>query len=130
MKLSPIGQWILRLYMREVLSRPINRSINWTSAERSAFDLFCKSACGIKLFEFLRQIVATQTFNSVYAPDVSKMAEARGAQNFLALLHRLRVFPSAESSQVLEEVEQTGLPGRNADSSDDWRWLGGSGAIG
>jgi hypothetical protein len=125
--MNPILKW----YLRVVLSRPIVRAVSWTPEERNAFDLFCRTSCGIKLFEFLRQIVASKTFNAVYRNSVSANAEARGAQDILALLHRLRVFPLEESSFTeLEEAEQTTTRGSPAKRSDDWRWLGGRGAIG
>ena len=107
------------------------RAVSWTPAERDAFDLFCRSSCGIKLFEFLRQIVASKTFNVVYRNSVSANAEARGAQDILALLHRLRVFPLEESGfEALEDNEQTAARGSPVKRSDDWRWVGGRGAIG
>ena len=114
-----------------LISRPIVRAINWTAAERNEFELFCRTSCGIKLLEFLRQVVATQTFQAVYQDRVSANARARGMQEVLALLHRLRVFPPEESALAdLDEEEQTELQGKSADQSDRWRWLGGSGAIG
>jgi len=122
---------ILKWYLRVVLSRPVVRAVNWTPEERNAFDLFCRTSCGIKLFEFLRQIVASKTFNAVYRNSVSVNAEARGAQDILALLHRLRVFPLEESSFTeLEEGAQPAARGGSVKQSDDWRWLGGRGAIG
>jgi hypothetical protein len=122
---------ILKWYLRVVLSRPIVRAVAWTPAERDAFDLFCRTSCGIKLFEFLRQIVATKTFSSVYRNSVSANAEARGAQDILALLHRLRVFPLEESGFTeLEDGAQTAARGSPVKGSDDWRWVGGRGAIG
>lgn len=125
---------ILKWYLRVVLSRPIVRSVQWTEEERSAFELFCRTSCGIKLFEFLRQIVANQTFNAVYQDEVSANARARGMQDVLAVLHRLRCFPELqeESSELSGERDSepetvnTGA-GRKA---DDWHWLGGRGAIG
>jgi len=122
---------ILKWYLRVILSRPIVRAVSWTQEERNAFDLFCRTSCGIKLFEFLRQIVASKTFNAVYRNSVSANAEARGAQDILALLHRLRVFPLEESSFTeLEEGAQPAARGSPVKQSDDWRWLGGRGAIG
>src|SRR5215471_7993380 len=89
---------ILRWYLREILSRPIVRAVNWTAEERNAFDLFCRTSCGIKLFEFLRQLVANSTFNAVYRHSTQANAEARGMQNMLAVLHRLRAFPLQEEA--------------------------------
>jgi hypothetical protein len=125
--MNPILKW----YLRAVLSRPIMRAVAWTPEERNAFDLFCRTSCGIKLFEFLRQVVASKTFNAVYRNSVSANAEARGAQDILALLHRLRVFPLEESSFTeLEDGAQPAARGSPVKGSDDWRWLGGRGAIG
>jgi hypothetical protein len=122
---------ILRWYLRVILSWPIVRAVAWTPEERNAFDLFCRTSCGIKLFEFLRQVVASKTFNAVYRNSVSANAEARGAQDILALLHRLRVFPLEESSFTeLEDGAQPAARGSPVKGSDDWRWLGGRGAIG
>ena len=129
--------WVLRWYLRMVLSRPIIRAVDWTQEERNSFDLFCRSSCGIKLFEFLRQIVANATFNAVYQNSVSANARARGQQDILALLHRLRVFPvNEESSFTDEDQERLSAIARGANAipaggrTDDWRWIGGRGAIG
>jgi hypothetical protein len=121
---------LVRWYLKQVLSRPIIHAVQWNEAERAAFDLFCRTSCGIKLFEFLRQIVASKTFNAVYRNSVSANAEARGTQDILALLHRLRVFPLEESS--FTELEESGQPpvATGVRKSDDWRFLGGRGAIG
>jgi hypothetical protein len=125
--------WVLKWYLRLVLSRPIERAIAWTEEERNAFDLFCRSRCGIKLFEFLRQIVANATFSAVYQNSVSANARARGMQDVLAVLHRLRCFPEIQeesSSDSLAESEIPEPPNR-ARSTDDWPWIqGGRGAIG
>jgi hypothetical protein len=96
----------LRAFMWKLLSRPVLRAVNWTKDERAHFDLFCRSSCGIKLFEYLRQVVATSTFNAVYQEKVSANFEARGQQNLLGLLHRLRAFPpEVESEFDHDEVE-------------------------
>jgi hypothetical protein len=126
---------ILKWYLRVVLSRPIIRAIDWTPEERAAFDLFCRTSCGIKLFEFLRQLVANATFNAVYASSVSANARARGMQDVLAVLHRLRVFPELqeESSQAnLGSDSEPELPTSSASPpADRWRgFIGGRGAIG
>ena len=123
--------WVLRWYLRQVLSKPIIRAINWSPEDIRDFELFCRTRCGMRLFEFLRQVVATQTFQAVYRDSVSANARARGMQDVLALLHRLRVFPPEESIfSGLEDEEQTESEGIDASKSDRWRWLGGSGAIG
>jgi hypothetical protein len=120
---------ILKWYLRAVLSRPIIRAVEWTPEERASFDLFCRSSCGIKLFEFLRQIVANATFNAVYQNSVSQNARARGMQDVLAVLHRLRVFPEQEESSASGLISDSKPP--QAKSTDDWSWVqGGRGAIG
>jgi hypothetical protein len=125
--MNPIIKW----YLRVVLSAPIVRAVGWNEAERASFDLFCRTSCGIKLFEFLRQIVANTTFQAVYQNKVSANAQARGQQDILALLHRLRVFPLEESGFAeLEEEQPNAARGAPARKSDDWRWIGGRGAIG
>lgn len=124
---------IFRWYLRVILTKPIIRAVNWTQEERNQFDLFCRTSCGIKLFEFLRQVVATQTFQAVYRDQVSANARARGMQDILALLHRLRVFPLEESNTEALEDEEQNATTRGASAgkrSDDWRWIGGRGAIG
>ena len=123
--------WVLRWYLRQVLSKPIIRAINWSPEDIRDFELFCRTRCGMRLFEFLRQVVATQTFQAVYRDSVSANARARGMQDVLALLHRLRVFPLEESANAaLEDEEQTGPLRENVTESYRWRWQGGSGAIG
>jgi hypothetical protein len=89
----------IRKLIWKLISAPIVHQVDWTEAERSSFDLFVRSSCGIKLFELLRQTVATKTFNAVCRESVSANAEARGAQEVLALLHRLRNFPEGEREQ-------------------------------
>jgi hypothetical protein len=119
---------ILKWYLKRVLSRPIVRAVKWTTEERNAFELFSRSACGIKLFEYLRQIVANTTFGSVYRNSVSANAHARGMQDLLGVLHGLRAFPKQEESAYgsLSDTEPAG----QVESRDAWRFNGGRGAIG
>ena len=126
--MNRLKHWVIRRFLWTILSRPVVRAINWDKGERDAFNLFCTSSCGIRLFEFLRQVVASKTFNAVYRDSVSGNAEARGAQDVLALLHRLRVFPFEESAYGLEDEEQIDRGG--SEQSDSQAWLGGRGAIG
>jgi len=123
---------ILRWYMRVVLSRPIIRAIDWTAEERSAFDSFCRTSCGIKLFEFLRQLIANMTFNAVYQNSVSANAKARGAQDVLAVLHKLRCFPEQQEESSFSELVDSEPPDLKAtqQKADAWRPIGGRGAIG
>jgi hypothetical protein len=97
---------LLRAFIWSLLSAPILRAVNWTKEERAQYDLFVRSSCGIKLFEFLRQTVASTTFNAVYRQSVSENSYARGCQDILGLLHRLRAFPpEVESEFDNDEVE-------------------------
>lgn len=96
----------LRAILWHLLSAPILRAVDWTDAEAKQFDAFYNSSCGRKLFELLRQTVASTTFNAVYAESVSANARARGMQEIYALLHRLRASPpEAESRDADEDVE-------------------------
>ena len=123
----------LKWYLRRVLSRPFAKAIGWTNEERAAFDLFARTSCGIKLFEFLRQIVANATFSAVYHNSVSANAHARGMQDLLAVLHRLRVFPELqEESEIESLLGSEPEPGRveTPQQADRWRILGGRGGFG
>jgi hypothetical protein len=77
----------LRSILWHLLSAPIIRAVGWTQDERAQFE-------------------ASATFNAVYANSVSANARARGMQDLLALIHRLRSFPpEAESIDASEDVE-------------------------
>ena len=121
--------FILKEFLWRLLSRPILRAVNWTAEERNAFELFCRSSCGIKLFEFLRQIVANTTFGAVYRNSVSANAHARGMQDLLGVLHRLRVFPAKQEESVIDSLSDT-EPASQVESRPTWRYNGGRGAIG
>jgi hypothetical protein len=99
----------LRSFLWSLLSRPIVRAVSWTDEEGKYFDSFCRSSCGIKFFELLRQTVAGITFSAVYRDTVSANvanARAQGAQDLLALMHRLRSFPpEAEMFDAGEDIE-------------------------
>ena len=96
----------LRAILWHLLSMPIVRAVGWTQDERAQFDAFYNTACGRKLFELLRQTVASTTFNAVYRNSVSANAHARGMQDLLALIHRLRAFPpEAEIRDADEDIE-------------------------
>jgi hypothetical protein len=118
----------LQRFMWRLLSAPVIHHVNWTRDERIAFDLFVRSTCGIKLFELLRQTVATKTFNAVCHDSVHANAEARGAQEIYALLHRLRNFPLEESEQYDGLVDQEPTTPEVAAAIDGRRhgWSGGS----
>lgn len=119
-----IKRWIRELIWRAI-SRPVVRAIAWTDEERQQFALFCQSACGRKLFELLRQTVASVTFNAVYAESVSANARARGMQEVLALLYRLQSLPPEEASEYQDEDVEP-LPSQK--SPIDGRRFGLSGA--
>ena len=120
---------ILKWYLRWVLSRPVVRAVHWTAEERNAFELFCRTSCGIKLFEFLRQIVANTTFGAVYQNKVSANAHARGMQDLLGVLHKLRVFPVKQEESAYDSLSDT-EPASQVESRTTWRYNGGRGAIG
>jgi hypothetical protein len=120
----------LRALLWMLLSRPIVHATAWTQDEKNQFDVFCRSSCGIKFLEFLRQTVASTTFNAVYRDSVSANAHARGMQDLLALIHRLRGFPlQAEISDADEDIEP--LPSqRGAIDGRRFGLSGGNSAIG
>jgi hypothetical protein len=123
--------FLFRWFLFRLLSGPIIRQIQWTKNDRDTFENFCKSSCGLKLFEYLRQRVASTTFTAVYRAEVSANWYARGQQDILALLHRLRVFPEEESSAFDEAGLLRAASGEAPErESDQWRWVGGRGAIG
>jgi hypothetical protein len=120
----------LRLVMWHLLSAPILRSVDWTDDERKQFDVFYHSSCGKKLFEFLRQVVASTTFKAVYRQSVSENAYARGFQDLLGLMYRMRSFPpEVESVEPDEDIEP--LPSQKG-AIDGRRFglSGGNSAIG
>ena len=103
----------IRAMIWHLISVPFQKAVNWTSEDAKALDHFFKSHCGLKLLELLRQYVSSRTFNAVYRESVSANAEARGSQDLLAVLHRLRSFPpEAESEYPDEDVEP--LPSQRA----------------
>lgn len=105
-------RWI-RAMIWHLISVPFQQSVDWTEADKQALDLFSRTACGRKLLELLRQTVATTTFQAVYHEQVSASARARGMQDLLAAIHRLRSFPpEAESDYADEDVEP--LPSQRA----------------
>jgi hypothetical protein len=118
----------VRKFLEPILSRPIIRSIEWTEEERAQFDSFLRSSCGIKLFEFLRQLVANTTFKAVYHNSVSANAHARGMQDILGVFQRLRVFPiQVESEQTFEDFP---MPEPTPKKEAKWNPYGaGRGAI-
>lgn len=124
-----MNRWI-KAFIWMLISRPIQRAVNWTDDERKQFEVFYNTSCGRKLFELLRQTVASTTFNAVYASSVSANARARGMQDLLALIHRLRSFPpSAESVFQDEDIEP--LPSqRGAIDGRRFGLSGGNSAIG
>jgi hypothetical protein len=115
----------------KLISAPIVHQIEWTKEERNTFNLFVHSPCGIKLFELLRQTVATKTFNAVCRDHAGANAEARGAQEVLALLHRLRNFPGEPGLSEPYEVDQEPTtPGEPAFDGRAQGYSGGLSAIG
>ena len=124
-----MNRWIKAMIWM-LVSRPILRAVNWTDDEKKQFEVFYNTSCGRKLFELLRQTVASTTFNAVYANSVSANARARGMQDLLALIHRLRSFPpEVESIDRDEDIEP--LPSqRGAIDGRRFGLSGGNSAIG
>lgn len=120
----------IRALIWRLISAPVLRAVAWTPEEAKTFDSFCNSMCGKKLLELLRQTTAGTTFSAVYQNhSVSANGRARGMQDLLALIHRLRAFPpEVESELTDEDVEpipsQRGVDGRRFNLS------GGNSAIG
>ena len=106
------------------------RAVNWTDDERKQFEVFYNSSCGRKLFELLRQTVATTTFNAVYANSVSANARARGMQDLLALIHRLRSSPPGEDVRDADEDIEPLPSQRGAIDGRRFGLSGGNSAIG
>jgi len=89
-----------------LISIPFQRAVHWTSDDAKQLEVFTRSMAGQKLLELLRQTVATNTFQAVYQDKVSANARARGMQDLLAVIHRLRSFPpDSESEYTDEDVE-------------------------
>jgi hypothetical protein len=89
-----------------LISIPFQRAVHWTSDDAKQLEVFTRSITGQKLLELLRQTVATNTFQAVYQDRVSANARARGMQDLLAVIHRLRSFPpDSESEYTDEDVE-------------------------
>ena len=87
---------LIKTMIWRMISIPFQRAVHWTGDDAKHLDSFTRSMAGQKLFELLRQTVATTTFQ----------ARARGMQDLLAVLHRLRSFPpEAESAYADEDVE-------------------------
>ena len=97
---------LIKAMLWRLISIPFQRAVNWTPDDAKHFEAFTRTLAGQKLFELLRQTVATTTFQAVYQDKVSANARARGMQDTLAVLHRLRSFPpEAESEYTDEDVE-------------------------
>jgi hypothetical protein len=101
---------MIRIYIEKMLwkivSIPFQRAVHWTSDDAKQLEVFTRSMAGQKLLELLRQTVATNTFQAVYQDRVSANARARGMQDLLAVIHRLRSFPpDSESEYTDEDVE-------------------------
>lgn len=113
-----------------LISIPFQRAINWTPDDAKHFDLFTRTLAGQKLFELLRQTVATNTFQAVYHERVSASARARGMQDLLAVLHRLRSFPPEAESAYAGDEDVEPLPSqRGAVDGRRFNLSGGNSAI-
>lgn len=125
---SWIQYFIERLIWR-LISGPIRSAVSWNPEEAKTFDSFCNSSCGKKFLELLRQTAAGTTFQAVYHhASVSANGRARGMQDLLALIHRLRVFPPEESEYAEDNVEPTPAQ-RGAIDGRRFNLSGGNSAI-
>ena len=122
-----LRNWLMRHWIQKHLTVPFERAVNWTVDDKKSFDLFCRSMCGIKFFELLRQTVASMTFKAVAGDSVTACAQARGMQELLAILYRLRSFPPDETEPSLDESVEP-LPSQR-NFTDSWRGGGGFSAI-
>lgn len=82
--------------LREMMTRPPGRVIDWTVEERKAFLLFSKTVAGRKLLEFLRQHASQVTFNAVRVDRAAMNAYARGVQDVVLLISNMSVLPDVE----------------------------------
>jgi hypothetical protein len=99
-----MNKYIKRLYA--LISRPFPKSVSWELEDRKEFERFCGTHTGSKFGELLRQTAATTTFKAVYQPGERECGRARGMQDLLASIHRLRSFPFEESVPAAgEDVE-------------------------
>ena len=118
-----LRDWLIKHWLQRHLTVPFEKAVNWTPDDKKSFDLFCRSTCGIKCFELLRQTVASMTFKAVARDDVTANAQARGMQELLAILYRLRTFPPDETEAALDEDVEP-LPSQRT-FMDSWRFQGG-----
>ena len=91
--------------LREMMTRPSDRVVDWTIEERQAFMLFSTSIAGRKLLEFLRQHASTVTFNAVRVDKAAMNAYARGVQDVVLLLSNMASVPDVESDGDRGELE-------------------------
>jgi hypothetical protein len=96
-----------------LLNIPFYRAVNWTIDDRNTLESWFRSGTGAKFLELLRQTVSSTTFRSVYHDSVSENARARGMQDLLAAIHRLRRFPPEESLPYQDEDVEP-LPSQRA----------------
>ena len=119
----------LKSILWHLLSAPILRAVNWTDDERKQFEVFYNTSCGKKLFELLRQVVASTTFKAVYKQSASDNAYARGMQDMLGLMHRMRS-SSPEAGMIDSEEDIEPLPSqRGAIDGRRFGLSGGNSAI-
>ena len=121
--------WI-RALIWQLISAPIVRAVAWTDEEAKQFEVFCRSSCGRKFLELLRQTTAGTTFAAVYHnQSVSANGRARGMQDLLALIHRLKSFPP-EAESYIEDEDVEPIPSqRGAFDGRRFNLSGGRSAI-
>ena len=91
--------------LKEMMTRPSTRVIDWTQEERQAFLLFSKSVTGRKLLEFLRQHASTVTFNAVRVDKAAMNAYARGVQDVVLLISNMAAIPDVEVDGDIGDLE-------------------------
>jgi hypothetical protein len=91
--------------LKEMMTRPSDRVIDWTVEERRAFQLFSQSVTGRKLLEFLRQHASTVTFNAVRQDRAAMNAYARGVQDVVLMISGMASIPDVETEDSIENLE-------------------------
>lgn len=91
--------------LKEMMTRPSERGLDWTAEDRQAFKLFCSSVTGRKLLEFLRQHASTVTFNAVRVDRAAMNAYARGVQDVVLLISNIASVPDVEADDGSGNLE-------------------------
>lgn len=125
--------WV-RYFSQKLIWRLVNahivHKIAWTEGDKNNLDMFWRTPTGRKLFEALRQVIASTTFKAVYHESVSDNARARGMQDVLALLHWYRAFPEGESDLYEPDELEEETPDLPPIDGRRYGFSGGHSAIG